>query len=122
MSYDYRVSEFEDLINKKILNVEYGDDQITFIVDNPEGIKRVKFKAYGDCCSSSYIESLDDPEVFSKAILTEVQVEEGDNTEVREYEYHSWTFYKFTTTKGRCTLSFRNESNGYYSGHLERVE
>jgi hypothetical protein len=82
----------------------------------------VYYEAIGDCCSISYIESLDNPEIFKDAVLLSVDVEDGGHKDIKknEVEVHEWTFYKFKTTKGMCTLSFRNESNGYYSGWLRK--
>lgn len=82
----------------------------------------VDFRAYGDCCSTSFIESLDNPTIFKDAIFESVESIEGENKENAEFDVHKWTFYKFKTSKGACTLSFRNESNGYYDGFLERVK
>jgi hypothetical protein len=110
-------SDFDDLKGQEILSVSYTEEHLNFILKD----KTVSYKAVGDCCSSSYIESLDNPEVFNKAIFQDVETVEGKEEERKDCEVLKWTFYKFKTSKGACTLSFRNESNGYYNGWLERV-
>lgn len=113
----YYDREFEVLHGKKILSIEWSEDTLRF---NLEG-DAVCFEAYGACCSRSYIESLDNPEIFKDATFLSVESVSGKEKELNDYDVHKWTFYKFKTNKGMCTLSFRNESNGYYDGHLERV-
>lgn len=109
---------FEKLKGKEILSVEWNEKTLRF---NLKG-DAVAFSAEGDCCSSSYIESLDNPDIFKSAIFDDVDAVSGGQKEVDDLDVHKWTFYKFKTNKGMCTLSFRNESNGYYDGYLELVE
>lgn len=115
---EYCNSEFKDLQGKRILGVEWSEGILRL---NLEG-DAACFEAYGDCCSSSYIESLDNPEVFKDAIFDTAESVSGGQKDVSDWAVHKWTFYKFKTSKGMCTLSFRNESNGYYDGWLERVK
>ncbi len=114
----YYDDEFDILKDKQILSVEYSEDNLRFNLKEDA----IVFEAVGDCCSSSYIESLDNPEIFNNAKFISVESVVGETKENGEYEIFKWTFYKFKTDKGMCTLSFRNESNGYYDGHLELVK
>jgi hypothetical protein len=111
----YYENEFDSLKGKEILSVEWSDETLRF---NLKG-DAVVFNAYGDCCSRSFIESLDNPEIFKDSVFDSVETVEGEQKANEEFDVHKWTFYKFKTNKGMCTLSFRNESNGYYNGHLE---
>ncbi len=113
----YRDDLFDKLIGKKIFSIEWDEKTLRF---NLKG-DAVIYEAYGDCCSSSYIESLDNQEIFKNARLLQVECISGEQKEIGEY-FHKWRFYKFKTDKGMCTLSFRNESNGYYDGELQLVE
>jgi hypothetical protein len=109
------MTDLDLLIGRNCLSMKYDTESITFDLDN----ERLDYIAVGDCCSSSYIESIDDESVFDDSVILEVSVESGQAEEVDEFDIHKWTFYKFKTTKGYATLSFRNESNGYYDGYLE---
>lgn len=121
----YEDRQFEDLINKEIVSIQYTESNLEFKLKDASIIK---FYAEGDCCSQSFIEDLDNPEIFQDAVFLSVESVEGDRKDIDpdkdgySHEVHKWTFYKFKTNKGMCTLSFRNESNGYYNGHLERIE
>lgn len=109
--------DLNDLVGKKIISIQYDQDSIIFKTDT----RLYEFYAHGECCSISYINDLDNPEVFNDAVMLDVHSEHGDNEESTDGDYDlviKWTFYKFKTTKGDCTLSFRNESNGYYNGSL----
>lgn len=108
-------SEFDVIKDKKIYSIEWDQEGIRF---NLKG-DAFYFKAVGDCCSRSYIESLDNPEIFKDSSFLSVASIAGEQKDI-DYGVHKWTFYKFITSKGMCTLSFRNESNGYYDGWLER--
>jgi hypothetical protein len=112
----YQVSEFNDLKGKTIRSINWDDSFLKFNLDG--GV--ISFQAVGDCCSSSYIESLDNPEIFKDSVLTSVESVSGETKDF-DYGVHKWTFYKFETNKGMCTLSFRNELNGYYDGWLQRI-
>lgn len=114
----YYDNEFDSLKGKKILSIEWNEETLRF---NLKG-DAVCFKAYGDCCSNSFIESLDNPEIFRDAVFQSVESVSGETKELKDFDVHKWTFYKFKTDKGMCTLSFRNESNGYYDGHLELMK
>lgn len=128
----YMDKEFDVLKGKKIISIDFpktGRDEYSDLEDlDTEAIRfnleheSYSFRAYGDCCSSSYIESLDNPEIFKNAVFESVESVNGESKDMNEYEVHKWTFYKFKTNKGMCTLSFRNESNGYYDGHLELIK
>lgn len=114
-------NNFDCLKGKEITSVEWDESSIKFKLNdafNNEII--ISYGAYGDCCSASYIEDLDNPEIFNDAVFDSVDVEFGETKEIEEYNVQKWTFYKFKTNKGMCTLSFRNDSNGYYNGWLAR--
>lgn len=97
--------------------MEWNEKEISFVLSD----ETVKYNAVGDCCSQSFIESLDNPEIFQNAVFDSVESVSGETKE-NGIVAHKWTFYKFKTNKGMCTLSFRNESNGYYDGFLELAE
>lgn len=103
-------------MNIKIKKTEFTEDELIFTTIRND---LLKFYASGDCCSHSYIESIDDISVLQDCEILRVTEERGETKEVDDFNYIKWTFYKFKTNKGVATLSFRNESNGYYNGCLE---
>ena len=114
------------LLGKTITAVALADNGQDMVVQFTEG-PPVTLETYGDCCSCTWIESLDAPD----ALLGTVQeVEEMDmpdlgnidgqrHTDVQEVKYYG---LKITTEKGRCVIDYRNDSNGYYGGSLEVVK
>lgn len=121
----YLESDFDILKGKEIITAAWDESKITFYTkgDLITEAGTFVFNAVGDCCSHSYIESLDNPEIFNNAIFESVTIVSGKEKTVKtdkwDSDVHKWSFYKFKTSKGMCTLSFRNESNGYYDGSLE---
>lgn len=117
--YCYKIDQFKDLIGKKVKFIEKDERILQF---NLEDGSLIEFEAIGDCCSKSFIEDMDNPEIFNNSTFISVEVVDGESKENDEFDVHKWSFYKFKTDKGMCTLSFRNESNGYYNGQLEKVD
>ncbi len=113
------------LIDKRIVKVWLADDQQAIKFD-VEGGEPIIARADGDCCSHSWIESLDAPD----ALLGVVQSVEDlpmpdlgngkEQTYTKESDGESIAYYgcKITTERGACVIDYRNESNGYYGGSL----
>jgi len=108
------------LIGKKIERVfisKNGNDQMVFITDQNE---RILYSAEGDCCSYSYFQDL----IGVKNLLGHTI----ESVESIDLEHDGWTNhdenksygYIIRTDNGVCVLSFRNASNGYYGGWLQR--
>jgi hypothetical protein len=101
------------LLGKTIKEVWLASDKmaIKFVCD-----ESIIAKVDADCCSHTWIESLDDPE----ALLGTVREVEDLTLKVEEVDYETIQFYglKITTEKGRCVIDYRNESNGYYGGNI----
>ncbi len=82
--------------------------------------------ACGDCCSDSWIESVESPTQPEKIVSFE-QIEippsfESSDPKKRDKEHMDsvdYYFYKLTTEKGSYLIEMRNNSNGYYGGWLE---
>jgi hypothetical protein len=120
-SYDLKYSP---LIGRPLAGVEVIDDRgairFTFI----DGTDQI-YDAWGDCCSSTWIEHISvPPDLYGFAIfdITEPQLpphpatsivaddEDGDTIQV----YHT----AFATSAGHILVEYRNSSNGYYGGGL----
>lgn len=123
-----KYTTIEELKNIKIISViiqnnDHKEDDWPEVSDqslvlNTENGKLV-FDALGDCCSKSYIESIDNLSALKDTTILNIEKVEGEHEKHATYDVSKWTFYKFNTLKGNATLSFRNDSNGYYNGYLE---
>lgn len=89
------------------------------------GDERVHLRVYGDCCSHSWIESIDAPEVLEGEILGVEEIpmpDLGRQSSLHHPEAVDCVKYyglKITTRRGRCVIDYRNDSNGYYGGWME---
>ena len=75
-----------------------------------------------DCCESVTLEDVcgDLQDLIGSPILEAEEVVSAnvnpEGVKVPEYqESFTWTFYKIATAKGRVTLRWYGDSNGYYS-------
>ena len=113
------------LIGKRVVSVHLASDKkaIRFIVDGGDPIVA---RVDGDCCSSSWIESLDAPAALLGVVTSVEDLDMPDlgngqaQTEDKERDADCIAYYgcKITTERGACVIDFRNESNGYYGGSL----
>lgn len=107
------------LIGRTIVAVALASDRKAMKFDLAEG-EPVIVKADGDCCSMTWIESLDTPGLLIGGVVTEVT----DIEMPFEASYDGYgeltQFYgcMITTSKGQCVIDYRNASNGYYGGNL----
>lgn len=115
------MSDTNPLIGKVIIEVELADDKgaLRFHIDDGEP---VIVRAAGDCCSHTWIESLDTPQLLIGGTVTAVEdLDMPTPPNVKEDGYGDVTQYygcKIRTNKGDCVIDFRNTSNGYYGGSL----
>lgn len=75
------------------------------------------FDAVGDCCSETFIDSVEGP---STGLID--SVESGGECECQEDKYGETKYYRSHLCiqgKGFLDIDYRNESNGYYGGSLE---
>jgi hypothetical protein len=113
---------FEELIGKRAISVTQsppGDpDEVNLVFSDGSRCKLFHEK---DCCESvdivDVVGELSDL-VDSMLVMAEVVTQDGAAV-TRENgvpDYGStWSYYKFATIKGSVTISWRGESNGYYS-------
>jgi hypothetical protein len=97
---------------------------ITFHLRDGE---QVHLEAWGDCCSQSWIESIDAPTVLHGKVLKVEDIdmpELGDvgTDKMPDVDVVAYYGLKITTEEGIAVLDYRNDSNGYYGGSLEVVE
>jgi hypothetical protein len=100
------------LVGKTLTKVELASDKkaIRFTVDG----ETVVAKCDGDCCSDTWIESVEMPAGGLPAKISEATDLDmpGGTDELARYGL------KLATDKGDLVLDYRNESNGYYGGNL----
>jgi hypothetical protein len=87
----------------------------------------VHLEAWGDCCSQSWIESIDAPTALYGKVLKVEEInmpELGDvgTPKVPDVDCVAYYGLKITTETGIAVLDYRNDSNGYYGGSLEVVD
>ena len=105
------------LIGKRITNVALATDRKAIRFD-VEGGDPIIARADGDCCSSTWIESLDMPRALLGTVLAVEDIPMPDLGQPDEYDVIKYYGFKITTTAGSCVIDYRNESNGYYGGNI----
>lgn len=109
------MSGAEVLAGKMLTRVELAKDKkaICFTVDG----ERVVAKCDGECCSSTWIESVEMP---AGGLPAKIIAAKDLDLPAQSDEDELIQFYglKLTTDKGDLVLDYRNESNGYYGGNL----
>lgn len=104
------------MVGKTCDSVKDFEDELIFSIDGEP-----RFRFYHEQDGSEHVEIADivgdlsdlEGTPLLRAEAVEGSAPEGDTDEFSERV--KWTFYKFTTVKGHVTVSWRGESNGYYS-------
>jgi hypothetical protein len=115
----------EELIGRKILKVQLDAEKVylNFVTD----IGNVTYGCFADCCSESWINHING---ISELLGGTVQdADEVDffsllqiEPEATRQEYDRVLFHRIKTEKGWCSFEFRNSSNGYYGGSLDKED
>jgi len=118
-----QIVEIEDLINQRINNITYDNDNDCLLFETNDGF-HYEMKHEQSCCESVYLVDFDinqTKEILLNQIIInascEKQAGDDDNRPSNKYEndLEQWTFYKINTNKGSLTLRWYGSSNGYYS-------
>lgn len=109
------------LIGKTIQGIGVSDDQHWLRFETPR--ECIYYEAIGDCCSESWFADITGVEALLGAQVMQVEEVDIENTqpERTRQEYDCIYGLKITTNRGYGEVIFRNSSNGYYSGWLEKV-
>lgn len=105
------------LVGETIEAVDIAEDKLALrfrLSDGREIVARVD----GDCCSSTWIESLDDPEALLGTVTEVADIEMPDLGSPGDDEYIAYYGCRIATNRGVCVIDYRNSSNGYYGGNL----
>lgn len=117
----------KELVGKFIEDIFINETkrELIFVCQDKDGHNAIKYFIEGDCCSTSYLESFDDISVLFDATVTHTSADNiwalsWNNIEHSDPDVDvlKAAFVILTTTKGRCTIEVRSESNGYYSGYI----
>ena len=114
--------DYGRIIGKSVVIYSLSDDREQLDLYFDDGTQ-ASFGVDGDCCSQSWIESLDGEDALRGAI---VNVEDivmpslGDIGTPNHPDVDSVAYYglRITTTTGPCVVDYRNDSNGYYGGDV----
>ncbi len=106
------------LVGKILTGIQIAEDKgaIRCAIDGGEIIAR----ADGDCCSHSWIESVELPALGFPCLVTAVSDLDMPEQPYDTNEHECLRFYgcKISTDKGDIVIDYRNSSNGYYGGNL----
>ena len=109
------------LVGKTLTGIKIADDKKAILFQTTEG--DIVARCDGDCCSHTWIESIENTVREFPALVTAAhEIEDGLPKAVSyhpEYDYLKFYGFKVTTDKGVIVLDYRNASNGYYGGGLE---
>lgn len=107
------------LVGKTINEIKIAEDKKALLFITTEGEFVVKVD--GDCCSDSWVESVERPALgFPVKVLKAFDLEMPEEEDQENDDGEVITFYgfKMETTKGDIVIDYRNSSNGYYGGNL----
>jgi hypothetical protein len=113
-------TELDVLIGKKVESVWLNEDSDHLLFKTNGG--DFCFYCVGECCSHSWIESIEDIESILGNEITEIVEHDISSGETEEHECLDVMNYDIKSLKGTCTIDFRNSSNGYYGGSLDKIE
>lgn len=89
-------------------------------IETDEGA--LSFVIEGECCSSSWVESIEVPHGVVGAEIVDVQVPELRCTNDELHECLRIYECRIKTTRGDVVIDFRNSSNGYYGATISNIQ
>lgn len=129
--FDKEFRNLDDLIGLTVLKIEInlGNDKLFIKLKDSFGNEVfMVFDSFGDCCSTSWIESLEgDQDIIGNEIINIIEHElpplkDDDPDFMFDNNFTQICNYEIVTAKGSCVIDFRNLSNGYYGGSLDLRE
>lgn len=121
--------DWEDLIGKTLAGASHTAIGVTLTFRDGTV---AEFETSAGCCSRSWIESFECPDDVDGSVLTAVDeddeprrsfdLEPKDESGEWIHNHHVQVYQTiFRTDRGRIYVEYRNASNGYYGGSLDRV-
>lgn len=111
------------MIGATIVSVSVSGDRETITLATSDG-RVIVGRAYGDCCSRTWIENVENEEALVGHTIDAVEdipmPDLGNVGTDHQPDVESVAYYglRITTGAGICTIDYRNDSNGYYGGDL----
>ena len=106
------------LIGKTITAIRVAMDKEAIRFDL-QGGDSIVVRVDAECCSSTWIESLDMPSlILGSPVVSVEDIEMPDLGQPDQYDVIAYYGCKIVTAKGSCVIDYRNSSNGYYGGNL----
>lgn len=114
----------KELVGRIITGIRVAPDQSELLFDTDKG--PVKYSTEADCCSESWFADITGVHAIIGAQVRQAEevenmahynVEDGRTRQ----EYDSAYGWKLTTDKGHADIVFRNSSNGYYGGWMNKA-
>ena len=109
------------LIGKTLTGMKIAEDRQALLFQTADG--DIVVRADADCCSYTWVESIELPALGFPALVTAVEELEMPDT-AKPSTFHEnpevLAFYgcKISTDRGEIVIDYRNDSNGYYGGSL----
>jgi hypothetical protein len=114
------VHVMQNLVGRKVSALSISDNQSLLVVTHDEG--EAIYETEGDCCSNTWIADIVGVDrLLGQMVLAveSVRMESVEDGRTRQ-DYDRFYGIKLTTTGGYVDIVYRNSSNGYYGGSLER--
>lgn len=118
--YDWEKSALESIVGKRILSFEAADKAICFVGEN----ERFYYELFADCCSETWLFRVRNAaSLIGQTVegIVEVPTDDVDvNDGMCRQESDQAYGIGVKTELGVCEIVYRNSSNGYYGGWIER--
>lgn len=105
------------LVGRTLTGIQLASDKKAIRFKTTEG--DVIAQADGDCCSDTWIESIEMPARGFPAVVSAAEpIAMPDQVSEDEYSELACYGFRLTTDAGHIIIDYRNMSNGYYGGNL----
>lgn len=111
----------KELIGLKVLRifVNEGEDQLLFVTDKGN----ICYTTYSECCSETWFADIIGTDNLIWSIVKDVEMMDLPEIKDGRTRQDEDSFYgvKIKTQAGLTDIIYRNSSNGYYGGYLEKA-
>ena len=124
----YDNPEIGALVGQVVDGYILSDDRQTLTLIRQDGLLTpIVLEVDADCCSYTWVESLDNPTALHGKIVAAEEIgmpDLGDVPTAHKTCVECVKYYglKIVTERGHCVIDYRNDSNGYYGGSIKIVD